>query len=238
MWPRVGFGEEVKRCLWENLDEVVRSIPPIEKLFIGGDFNGHVGETARGYDEVHGGFGFGDRNEGGISLLIFAGGFDLVVANTCFQKSEDYLITFRSKVAKTQIDYLLFSRCDKGLCTDCKVILNEYLSTHHRLLVMDLEIKRARKKKAVYGQSKINWGVLTKDKAQELGEKLLVMGSWRSRRDTNSMWTTTANCIREAARMVLGATKGYSGGHKKDWWWNEKIQRKVKAKKMTYVMLV
>ncbi|XP_070025586.1 uncharacterized protein [Nicotiana sylvestris] len=32
------------------------------------------------------------------------------------------------------------------------------------------------------------------------------------------------DCIREAAREVLGVLKGYSGGHKCDWWWNEVIQ--------------
>ncbi|XP_075098959.1 uncharacterized protein LOC142175859 [Nicotiana tabacum] len=36
-----------------------------EKLFIGRDFNGHIGSCADGYSEVHGGFDFGDRNEGG-----------------------------------------------------------------------------------------------------------------------------------------------------------------------------
>jgi hypothetical protein len=30
-----------------------------EKLFIGGDLNGHVGSTRVGFDGVHGGFGMG-----------------------------------------------------------------------------------------------------------------------------------------------------------------------------------
>ncbi|XP_059301993.1 uncharacterized protein LOC132053918 [Lycium ferocissimum] len=68
--PQVGLDEEVKRRFWEDLDEVVVSIPPTEKLFIEGDFNGHIGSVSRGYDEVHGGFGFGDRNGGGVSLWI------------------------------------------------------------------------------------------------------------------------------------------------------------------------
>ncbi|XP_075108976.1 uncharacterized protein LOC107760502 [Nicotiana tabacum] len=29
--------------------------------------------------------------------------------------------------------------------------------------------------------------------------------------------------------------KGYSRGHKGDWWWNEEVQRKVKAKKVAYI---
>lgn len=47
----------------------MQSIPHIEKLVIRGDFNGYIGSTSRGYDDVHGDFRFDDRNEGGTSLL-------------------------------------------------------------------------------------------------------------------------------------------------------------------------
>nr|XP_016457108.1 PREDICTED: craniofacial development protein 2-like [Nicotiana tabacum] len=173
--PRVGLDQEVKKQLWEDLDEMVRSIPHTEKLFIGRDFNGHIRASARGYDDVHGGFSFGDRNEGGNSLLDFASAFDLVIANSSFSKREEYLVTLRNSTGKTQIDYLLCRKCDKGLCTNCKAIPCEYLTTLHRLLVMDLEIKRSRRKRAGCRKPKIKWGNLTKDKTQELGEKLLAM---------------------------------------------------------------
>ncbi|XP_075097954.1 uncharacterized protein LOC142175268 [Nicotiana tabacum] len=52
------------------------------------------------------------------------------------------------------------------------------------------------------------------------------------------MWFTTANCIRVAARAVLGVTKGSPGGHKGDWWWNGEVQGKVKTKKAAYLKLV
>ncbi|XP_016562497.2 uncharacterized protein LOC107861692 [Capsicum annuum] len=58
----MGLEEEVKMRSWEALDEVVRSMPSSEKIVIAGDFNGHIRILPGGYDEVHGGFGFGDRN--------------------------------------------------------------------------------------------------------------------------------------------------------------------------------
>ncbi|XP_019224635.1 PREDICTED: uncharacterized protein LOC109206279 [Nicotiana attenuata] len=115
--PQTSLDEEVKRRFWAALDEVVQGIPPTEKLFIGGDFNGHIGSSAGGYGEVHGGFGFGDRNGGGTSLLDFARAFELVIVNSMFPKREKHLVTFRSMVAN-----LLLKRCDRGLCEDCKVI--------------------------------------------------------------------------------------------------------------------
>ncbi|XP_019253885.1 PREDICTED: craniofacial development protein 2-like [Nicotiana attenuata] len=127
-------------------------IMPTEKLFIGGDFNCHIGSSAGGYSKVHGGFGFGDRNGGGTSLLDFARAFELVNVNSMFPKREEHLATFRSMVAKLQIDYLLLRRCDRGLCEDCKVIPSENLATQHRLLVMDVSILMKRKKRFVWGK--------------------------------------------------------------------------------------
>ncbi|XP_019253831.1 PREDICTED: craniofacial development protein 2-like [Nicotiana attenuata] len=99
--PQVGLDQEVKRRFWDDLDKVVHSILHSKKLFIGGDFNVHIGANARGYDGVHGGYGFGVRNEEDISLLDFTNAFDLVVANSSFPKREEHLVTFRSTVAKT-----------------------------------------------------------------------------------------------------------------------------------------
>ncbi|XP_070056876.1 uncharacterized protein [Nicotiana tomentosiformis] len=233
--PQACLDEEVKRRFWEDLDEMVHGIPHTEKIFIGGDFNGHIRATSGGYDDVHDGFDFVDRNEGRTSLLDFARAFDLVIVNSSFPKKREHLVTFWSSVAETQIDYLLCRKSDRGLCTDCKVIPSEYLSTLHRLLVMDLEIMR---KMAMYSQHRIKWGALTEAKAQELGVKLLTMGAWMSSGDASAMWITTTQCIRKAAREVLGVSKGYSGGHKGDWWWNRDVQEKVKTKKAAYVMLV
>nr|XP_009797031.1 PREDICTED: uncharacterized protein LOC104243532 [Nicotiana sylvestris] len=108
-----GLDQDVKDRFWKDLDEMMHSIPHIEKFFIGGDFNGHIGVGARGYDDVHGGYDFRNRNEGGNSLLDFSRAFDLVIANSCFPKREEHLVTFQNSMGKTQIDYLLYRKCDK-----------------------------------------------------------------------------------------------------------------------------
>lgn len=64
--------------------------------------------------------------------MEFAKAFDLVIVDSCFpKKKKEYLVTLQSKAVKTQIDYLLLMKCDKGL------YLSENIMTHHRLLVMD-----------------------------------------------------------------------------------------------------
>ncbi|XP_070032934.1 uncharacterized protein [Nicotiana tomentosiformis] len=127
-------------------ESTLNIVPHAKRLFIRGDFNGRIGSTAGGYDEMHGGFGFGERNGGGTSLLDFAKALGLVIANSSFPKRDEHLVTFQNTVAKTQIDYLLLRRCDRGLCKDCKVIPSEVLMTQHRLLVMAVDIMLKRRK--------------------------------------------------------------------------------------------
>ncbi|KAM3338970.1 hypothetical protein P3S68_031056 [Capsicum galapagoense] len=107
---------------WEALEEVVRGVPSSEKIVVAGDFNGHIGALPGGFGDVHGGFGFGERNDEGATLLEFARAFGLVVVNSGFPKKDEHLITFRSAVARTQIDFLLLRKGDRALCKDCKVI--------------------------------------------------------------------------------------------------------------------
>jgi hypothetical protein len=77
----------VKMQFWKELDALVSSVPIFEKLCIGGDLNGHVGSTRVCFDEVHGGFRYGSRNQKGEGILNFALAYDLIIANTLFRKS-------------------------------------------------------------------------------------------------------------------------------------------------------
>ena len=107
-----------------------------EKVFIGGDFNGHIGKEADSYKSVHGGFGLGVRNESGEQLLHFALAHDLFIANSIFRKKEEHLITYKSGGHATQIDYALVRIRDRVSCRDYKVVLSTKMPTQHCLLVL------------------------------------------------------------------------------------------------------
>ena len=66
----------------------MQGIPIREKLFIGGDLNGHVETSRYGFDSVHRGFDFGKRNEPGNSILNFTLSYDLILVNTWFRKRD------------------------------------------------------------------------------------------------------------------------------------------------------
>ncbi|KAM1719513.1 hypothetical protein ACFX12_021307 [Malus domestica] len=111
--PQVGLDTSSKEKFWEDLGDLVQGIAHTEKLFIGGDLNGHVGRETGNYGGFHGGHGFGERNEDGEAILDFAMAYDLFLANTFFKKREEHVITYKSGSSKTQIDFLLMRKGDR-----------------------------------------------------------------------------------------------------------------------------
>jgi len=56
---------------------LVSCVPHNEMAVLAGDMNGHVGSSNVGYDGMHCGFRYGDRNAGGSRILEFAEGLNL-----------------------------------------------------------------------------------------------------------------------------------------------------------------
>ncbi|KAK3555313.1 hypothetical protein QTP86_014915 [Hemibagrus guttatus] len=101
--PQVGCELEEKERFWSELDEVMESIPTGERVVIGADFNGHVGEGNRGDEEVMGKFGVKERNLEGQMVVDFAKRMDMAVVNTYFQKREEHSVTYKSGGRRTQV---------------------------------------------------------------------------------------------------------------------------------------
>ena len=76
-----------------KLHEVVQSITNKERLVIGVDFNGHVGERKRRDEEAMGRFGVKKRNLEGQVLMDFAKRMKMAVWNTYFQKRKQHGMT-------------------------------------------------------------------------------------------------------------------------------------------------
>ncbi|KAK3548737.1 hypothetical protein QTP70_018457 [Hemibagrus guttatus] len=92
----VGCELEEKEGFWSELDEVIESIPTGERVVIGTDFNGHVGEGNTGDEEVMGKFGVKERNLEGQMIVDFAKRMDMAVVNPYFQKREEHRVTYKS----------------------------------------------------------------------------------------------------------------------------------------------
>ncbi|KAK3548401.1 hypothetical protein QTP70_012644 [Hemibagrus guttatus] len=228
--PQVGCELEEKERFWSELDEVMESIPTGERVVIGADFNGHVGEGNRGDEEVMGKFGVKERNLEGQMVVDFAKRMDMAVVNTYFQKREEHRVTYKSGGRRTQVDYILCRRGNLKEISDCKVVVGESVARQHRMVVCRMTLMVCKKKRSKI-EKKTKWWKLKKEECcEEFRQKLRqALGGQVVLPDN---WETTAEVIRETGRKVLGVSSGRRKEDKNTWWWNEEVQDSVQRKRL------
>ncbi|ESN92568.1 hypothetical protein HELRODRAFT_164640 [Helobdella robusta] len=99
--------EEEKDRFYDDVSDEIGQAGLNEFVVLLGDLNGHVGADADGYEGVHGGWGYGIRNEEGRRVLELADAHSMVVGNTWFTREPARLITYRSGEHRSMIDYIL-----------------------------------------------------------------------------------------------------------------------------------
>ncbi|KAI5086583.1 butyrophilin-like protein 3 [Silurus meridionalis] len=229
--PQVGCEMEEKERFWSELDEVVDGVPRKERLVIGADFNGHVGEGNRGDEEVMGRYGFKERNVEGQMVVDFAKRMEMAVVNTYFKKKEDHRVTYKSGGRCTQVDYVLCRRCNLKEIGDCKVLAGDSVARQHRMVVCRMVLEAKKKRRKVRIERRIRWWKLKEEECsvrfrEEVRERLSGV------KEVLDDWATTAGVMREAARKVLGVTSGNRKEDKETWWWNEEVQESIRGKRL------
>ncbi|KAK3530930.1 hypothetical protein QTP70_006515 [Hemibagrus guttatus] len=228
--PQVGCELEEKERFWSELDEVMESILTGERVVIGADFNGHVGEGNTGDEEVMGKFGVKERNLEGQMVVDFAKRMDMGVVNTYFQKREEHRVTYKSGGRRTQVDYILCRRGNLKEISDCKVVVGESVARQHRMVVCRMTLMVCKTKRSKI-EKKTKWWKLKKEECcEEFRQKLrqALVGQVVLPDD----WETTAEVIRETGRKVLGVSSGRRKEDKETWWWNEEVQDSIQRKRL------
>ncbi|KAK3509791.1 hypothetical protein QTP70_011160 [Hemibagrus guttatus] len=228
----VGCELEEKERFWSELDEVMESIPTGERVVIGADFNGHVGEGNTGDEEVMGKFGVKERNLEGQMVVDFAKRMDMAVVNTYFQKREEHRVTYKSGGRRTQVDYILCRRGNLKEISDCKVVVGESVARQHRMVVCRMTLMVCNTKRSkIEIEKKTKWWKLKKEECcEEFRQKLRqALGGQVVLPDD---WETTAEVIRETGRKVLGVSSGRRKEDKETWWWNEEVQDSIQRKRL------
>ncbi|KAK3520013.1 hypothetical protein QTP70_010846 [Hemibagrus guttatus] len=228
--PQVGCELEEKEKFWSELDEVMESIPTGERVVIGVDFNGHVGEGNTGDEKVMGKFGVKDRNLEGQIVVDFAKRMDMAVVNTYFQKREEHRVIYKSGGRRTQVDYILCRRGNLKEISDCKVVVGESVARQHRMVVCRMTLLVCKTKRSKI-EKKTKWWKLKKEECcEEFRQKLRqALGGQVVLPDD---WETTAEVIRETGRKVLGVSSGRRKEGMETWWWNEEVQDSIQRKRL------
>ncbi|XP_068214336.1 uncharacterized protein [Palaemon carinicauda] len=114
---------------------------------------------------------------------------------------------------------------------NCKVMPGDHVAPQHRLLCMDLGLKRERKAK-VKGIRKIKWYKLVREGGKMREFKRRVLEDFDiGIEDDQEWWTRNAAVLRRCRKELLGETSGIIWEEKESWWWSEEIEKVLKYKK-------
>ena len=235
--PQAGLPEAQKESFYDQLQAAVLTVPSAEMTFHLGDWNGHVGAAAGGYENVHGGRGFGVRNTEGERILEFATANDLLIGNTLFIKRESHLVTYQSGAAKTQVDYVLYSRKLRNAVTNVKVIPGEEIASQHRLLVCDLRVQIPPVKQRKFLPRLRTWKLRDPANSTRLSEtfRLKVVTRVQHNRSPSAetAWSNLKTPLLEAATEVCGFTRPHQR-KRETWWWNDSVDAAIAEKRKCF----
>ena len=230
--PQTGRSAAEKDDFWDSLEDDISSVPLSEPVWIAGDLNGHVGADRRGFEDVMGPHGFGERNSEGERILTFYQGHGMLVMNTKFHKGREKLITYKSGDGATQIDYMLLRQDGHVTVRDVKCIPGEACLTQHRLLVMDVhmqqEVKAFRK---TFNRKLKVW----KLKDEETRRKFEEVCQQKNEAQSEIGWDQLQCNVIQAVKQVFGETRGRPRQVQREtWWWSCEVQRAIKNKKLAF----
>jgi hypothetical protein len=226
--PQVGRSAEEKDSFWCELMELIASVGKGEEIVIGGDLNGHVGKLAEGYDRVHGGFGYGSRNEEGERILELCEAMEMKIVNTWFQAHEEKLITYMSGESRSMLDYILV-RVGNGMsATEAQAV---YVGMQHKLVVSELRFEGqedgGKNRKAPEPTLRI-WKL--KDEqlrlryAAKVQNQIQVRDKVQRETDVNGRWEKLKEVLLAAADEVCGWMRGQPT-YTRTMKWNDTVQK-------------
>ena len=238
--PQQGCPEEEKEAFRDMFEEHIRGVREEEVLFIMADLNAHAGESNQGYEDFHGGKGFGRRHEEGERILEIAEASNLMLINTLFTKRRSHLITYSSGQNESQIDFILTTKRNRKMVEDCKVIPGEAVVSQHRLLVADIKIGKKKRNKLVVKEKRIKiWKLKEDGYQQELRTKVEECIERENLhdvegKDINAMWNELKTTVTTAAADVCGWTSERARRETDSWWWTADVQGAVSEKKAAF----
>ena len=123
--PQVNNSMGEKNDFWQYLDGLIESVSKQERIILGAELNGHVGEGNIGDEKIMGRYGAGTRNKKGSMVVDFAKRMNLAIVNAYFKKKHKHRVTYKSGKKSTQVDYAMCGRRNLKEMCDCNVMVNE-----------------------------------------------------------------------------------------------------------------
>ena len=86
----------------EDFDELIENVAKQERIVLGANLHGYVGEGNIGDEEIMGRYSAGTRNKEGSMVVNFAKRMDLAIVNTYYKKDE-HKVMYKNGGKSTQV---------------------------------------------------------------------------------------------------------------------------------------
>ena len=140
--PTMTNPDEVKDAFYEDLCNLLDSVPKTDKLILTGDFNARVGCDAATWPGVIGSHGVGKCNSNGLLLLQTCSTYDLTITNTAFRLPTRKKTTWMHPRSKHWhlIDYIIVRKKDLKDVKVTKAMCGADCWTDHRLVLSKMKL--------------------------------------------------------------------------------------------------
>ena len=197
--PQTELEESTKDAFYDCLQTIISKLPDKEVVISWGDWNGLIVKEAVGYEGVHGGYGYGERNADRDRVLVFAGTSDFVIGYTF-------------------IDFILLRKRNLKMIKNIKVIPSQECVPQHKLLTCELQLKTPFSSKLCYW--KLKEQTVQKEIERVLSAKLNAFNTVAA--SMEQIWNMLKAVLLDTTNETCAKTKKCY--HKRvTWWWNDEV---------------
>ena len=233
--PQQGRPTDEKEEFYENLQDLIDSMPNRDNQLVLGDLNGHIGPRTLILKDVIGLFSIGDLNSDGERIIDLCVRNGMSIMNTFFQHRPSHKWTWykwnrenQEYSHKSMIDLVLSSR--KSLIHDVKAIPSLSLDSDHRVVVASVNLRytlaRPPVKRRRVAVEKLKEPEVKERMTENLRTKLEIN---EGEENIERAWESSKKAILDSIENTVGFK--YIGGKKKTTpFWNEEMRKAVKNK--------
>ncbi|XP_076068327.1 uncharacterized protein LOC143040778 [Oratosquilla oratoria] len=212
--PTLTSSDEAKEAFYEELNTLVKDVPPSDKLFLLGDFNARVGANYNNWNGVLGLHGIGRLNSNGLMLLSVCAEIQLAITNSMFRQVDKYKTTWLHPRSRQWhlIDFVICRQRDIRDVKITRAMRGAECWTDHRLVrcILSLHIIPPHRKmpktiKPAYDVARLKNPQQRNEFADDLDDRLIAHGPLTG--CPTQQWEQFKSLVTESARATIGPRK-------------------------------
>ena len=212
--PTLQSSSESKDIFYDQLNDIINSVPSMHKLLLLGDFNARVGTDHINWSNAIGRHGVRTENSNGTLLLTTCAEHELIITNTMFPQSDKYKNTWMHPRTKKwhMLDYVITRQRDMNDIHLTRAKCGSRAWSDHKLVKSEIAlcVKIPRQRQRTVAHKKLDVEKLKSlEVREELANKLsdAFIAEDNTNSTTQTKWDSFKNTTLRVSEEVLGNPK-------------------------------